>query len=392
MKRVGLLILIGVLFISPVLAAEYPVINGLDINRSDVTASDFVLYLFYLITAIGAFMAVILLIVAGLEWVSAYGDASAINSAKKKIITVFTGLTVLLSSYIVLNTINPQLLNVNIDDMSNQDIQTELVIPEGSGIFLYSEAQYKGESVTIKSSKTNLIDDNFYRKAASIKINQPNNFKLGAILFGDREVDGENIPGTEFKGRCSYITSDIHNLDVKSGDQNDPPIGQNNLASLIVFNGSPSGSIGIYSTYNCQPKINKYCREQEECDPENEECDEWEDPYPCLPEEEYFCSLNNINKFTKIEEAIERDCKNDDGEITFKGDILSIGVGDQRKGVLFRGLEIKDNDEPQEICQYFDSRNNNCINMVKYGPFYRTVDGERRSIFSPEEIMVFSLD
>lgn len=390
MKRIIFLILIGVLFISPVLAADYPVINGLDINRSDVTASDFVLYLFYLITAIGAFMAVILLIVAALEWVSAYGDAGAINSAKKKIITVFTGLVVLLGSYIALNTINPQLLNVNIDDISNQDIQTELVIPEGSGIFLYSEAQYKGESVTIKSSKTNLIDDGFFRKAVSIKI-KSNNLKLGAILFGDREVDGENIPGTEFKGRCSYITSDIHDLGSASGDQNNPIIGQNNLASLIVFNGSPSGSIGIYSTYNCQPKINKYCREQEECD-DDEECEEWEDPYPCPPEEEYFCSLNNINKFTKIEEAIERDCKNDDGEITFKGDILSIGVGDQRKGVLFRGLEIKDNDEPQEICQYFDSRHNNCINMVKYGPFYRIIDGENSSIFLPKEIMVFSLD
>ncbi len=382
MKRIVFLILIGLLLVSPVLAVEYPVINGIDINRSDVSASDFILYLLYLITAIGSLVAVILLVTAGLEWVSAYGDAKAINSAKKKVAAVFAGLIVLLSSYIILNTINPQLLNINIDDISNQDVQTEPAIPEGSGVILYSDVNYEGEKLVVKSSKTNTIDDHFYKKAASIKINQPQDFNLGAIIFGDMEVDGKKIPGAEFKGQCSYVTGDIPDLDVASGDQNNPPIGQDNLASLIVFRGDIGGaSITIYNNYNCQPKTTDYCRVVEEGS-------NWKDPFPCPPEEEGSCSFS-VNKFTNIKEIIEKECTTE--EASFKGDILSIKV-DKRTGVLLRGLLVQgDEENPQKICQYIDSKNSNCINMIKYGPFYKTVDGQRRSIFAPEEIMLFSL-
>ena len=85
MKRLILLILIGIIFCYPVLAAEYPIIGGININSSEVTASQFITYLFYIITALGSFLGVVLLIIAGLEWVSAYGDAKVINSAKKKL-------------------------------------------------------------------------------------------------------------------------------------------------------------------------------------------------------------------------------------------------------------------------------------------------------------------
>lgn len=385
MKRLILLILIGIIFCYPVLAAEYPIIGGININSSEVTASQFITYLFYIITALGSFLGVVLLIIAGLEWVSAYGDAKVINSAKKKIAAVFTGLAVLFTSYIIINTINPAILNVNIDDISSGYTPIELVVPEGKGIFLYSEVNYITEKdpLNVKSSRVSLTSDSFYRKASSIKINQPDDMTLGAILFADREDDdGKVITGTEFRGSCAYLTNSIPNLDNASGDQNDPPIGQNKLASIIVFAGSAGGGITIYNNYNCQPKVDKYCREVDEDD-------EYEEPYPCPEPEQYSCSFN-ITELSSIEDILEDECTVEDKK--FEGDILSIGVSG-RTGVLLRGLLIKDSeDEPERSCQYFDSKNTTCINMIKYGPFYRTVDGERRSIFSPEEIMVFSLD
>lgn len=384
MKRIICLILIGILIFPNITLADYPIVGGVDINGPNTTASQFITYLFYIIIAIGSFLGVVLLIIAGLEWVSAYGDAKAINSAKKKIAAVFTGLTVLFTSYIIINTINPAILNVNIDDISNDDAPSEFVIPEGKGVFLYSDLNYETEKdpLNIKGSKASLISDGFFRKTSSIKINQPDDMTLGAILFADREDDGNIVPGTEFRGKCSYITGSIPNLDNASGDQNDPPIGQDNLASIILFSGTTGGDITIYNNYNCQAKINKYCRE-------DDEDDDWEEPYPCLEPEEYSCSFN-INEFKPISEVLEEDCQSEDGG--FKGDILSIGFSG-RTGVLLRGLLIKNSeDDPEKICQYFDSKNTTCINMIKYGPFYKTIDGERRSVFSPEEIMVFSLD
>lgn len=384
MKRITLLILIGIIFCYPALAADYPVIGGININDSNTTATQFITYLFYLITAIGSFLGVILLIIAGLEWVSAYGDAKVINSAKKKIAAVFTGLAVLFTSYIIINTINPAILNVNIEDISSGYTSPEFVIPEGTGLLLYSEANYITESdpLNVKSSKTSLISDSFYRKTSSIKINQPDNMTLGAILFADREKDGKIITGTEFRGKCSYITGGIPDLNNNSGDQNDPPIGQDNLASIIVFAGRTGGNITIYNNYNCQPKINKYCREVDESDKD------WKEPYPCPLPEEYSCSIR-VTEFKSIEEVLKEDCSSE--KTGFEGEILSIAVNG-RTGILLRGLLTEDEDETEEVCQYFDSKNTTCINMIKYGPFYRIIDGQRQSIFSPEEIMVFSLD
>jgi len=383
MKRIILFILIGIIFCSPVLAVDYPVIRGININDPNITASQFIIYLFYLIIAVGSLIGVIILIVAGLEWVSAYGDAKVINSAKKKIAAVFTGLIVLFTSYIVINTINPAILDVNVEGIDDSYTSPELIIPEGSGILLYSETNYITEKdpLNIRSSKTSLIADGFHGKTSSIKINQPPDMTLGAILFADREKDGKIISGTEFRGKCSYITESIPDLNNSLGDQNNPPIGQNTLASIIVFNGSVGGDITIYSNYNCQPKIDKYCRE---VDGGNKN---WNDPNSCLSPEEYSCSIR-INEFKSIEEIIEEDCSS--GGTGFKGEILSIAV-DGRTGILLRGL-VNDGGETEEICQYFDSKNTTCINMIKYGPFYKTVDGHKGSIFSPEEIMVFSLD
>jgi len=384
MKKIIFLILIGIIFCYPVLAADYPIIGGININDPNTTASQFITYLFYIITALGSFLGVVLLIIAGLEWVSAYGDAKVINSAKKKIAAVFTGLAVLFTSYIIINTINPAILNVNIDDISNDYTPIEFVVPEGKGIFLYSKINYETEKdpLNIKNSRASLISDSFYRKTSSIKINQPDDMTLGAILFADREDDeGKIDTGTEFRGKCSYITGSISNLDSASGDQNNPPIGQDALASIIVFAGRAGGGITIYNNYDCKPKINKYCRAKDKDD-------KWNEPYPCPLPEEYSCSFN-LNEFKSIDEVLEENCQSED--TGFEGDILSIAVSG-RTGILLRGKIIDGEDEAEETCQYIDSKNTTCINMIKYGPFYKTIDGKRRSVFSPEEIMVFSLD
>lgn len=63
----------------------------------------------YLVIAAGV-IAVIVIIVAGIQWTASGGNSSTIESAKNKIIGAITGLCLAVGSYIILYTINPDLV------------------------------------------------------------------------------------------------------------------------------------------------------------------------------------------------------------------------------------------------------------------------------------------
>jgi hypothetical protein len=112
------IILILSLFVAaPVFAIDYPTIAGITITES-TTAADFVVYLFYLGIAIGAFIAVIMILMAGTEWLTSSGDPSKVGAAKEKITNTLLGVCVLFGCYLILNTINSQLTTIKINDLA----------------------------------------------------------------------------------------------------------------------------------------------------------------------------------------------------------------------------------------------------------------------------------
>lgn len=56
-------------------------------------------------------LAAAMLVVAGFQWAASGGNSDAISSAKKRIAGALSGLVLLLLSYVVLNTVNPYLVN-----------------------------------------------------------------------------------------------------------------------------------------------------------------------------------------------------------------------------------------------------------------------------------------
>lgn len=365
MKKIFYLLIIGLFFAFPALAADYPIIMGIDINSPDVTISQYIVYLFYLLVSFGTLAVVILISIAGLEWVSSGGDPSIINSAKKKIRNSIVGLTVLFTSYLVIQIINPSLLNIEAEVSTIESEKPEIFIPENGGINLYSSVLVDNETLhlSLQESSPSLIVDNFYKKTESIKIVNIAEFGFGAILFADKEQDGKLIPGAEFKGNCVYILGDIPDLDNPNLGENNPPIGKNNLASVIVFKTPTSGAIGgsvtLYNNFNCQLRSNKYCRDDD-----------------CMKEEEQMCVINGENGFKDLEES----CPD------FKGDIVSIKT-DNKVGILF-----KDNTKDEEgRCQFFESNTTGCINTIKYGSMYYLEDNSLNSIISPKSFMIFNL-
>jgi hypothetical protein len=72
--------------------------------------------LFSLSIRIGAMLAVFMFIWGGLNMVMARDNASSITEGRRKMKNAVFGLLMLLSTFVVLNTINPQLVNVSIFD------------------------------------------------------------------------------------------------------------------------------------------------------------------------------------------------------------------------------------------------------------------------------------
>lgn len=112
-KHLGLFIAVILFFAcQAVFAAEikYPEIFGQKITAQTTTAG-FAIYFFSLAVALGAVLVFVVIVLAGLDFVMAGGEPAKISSAKKKIMGAFIGLILLYSSYLILKTINPDLLN-----------------------------------------------------------------------------------------------------------------------------------------------------------------------------------------------------------------------------------------------------------------------------------------
>jgi hypothetical protein len=105
------------LIASPAFAAmQYPEFGGITISET-TTAAGYIVYFFNLAIALGAFAAVIMMVMAGTEWVTSSGNPSKIESAKGKIANTLLGVAVLVGCYLILNTINSQLLTIEIKDL-----------------------------------------------------------------------------------------------------------------------------------------------------------------------------------------------------------------------------------------------------------------------------------
>jgi len=106
------------------LETQYPEIMGKSITE-ETTPAGYVVYFFYLIIALGSVLVFIVLVLAGVDFMTAGGEPAKISEAKKKITSAAIGLLILLSSFLILNSINPELLNIELE---------QLECPSGIGV------------------------------------------------------------------------------------------------------------------------------------------------------------------------------------------------------------------------------------------------------------------
>jgi len=110
----------GLFSFFPVFAMDYPIIAGITISEQ-TTAAEYIVYFFNLSVGIGAFIAVIVVVLAGIDWMTAGDNSSKITSAKGRIKNTLFGIAILMGCYLMLDAINPSLKNIKIDTLSCTD-------------------------------------------------------------------------------------------------------------------------------------------------------------------------------------------------------------------------------------------------------------------------------
>ncbi|MBZ1348507.1 MAG: pilin [Candidatus Nealsonbacteria bacterium] len=146
--------------IRPRMQTDWPVSpmgTGLDVGS---TITDLVQYFYEWGIALGGLIAFIALIIAGFLYLTSVGDPEKMKQAKDRIVSAFLGLALLLGSWLILHTINPELtilreIKFDPDAIPRVDLVPARLMdkPEPcDSAMLFKDPNFQGTSKTIPPS------------------------------------------------------------------------------------------------------------------------------------------------------------------------------------------------------------------------------------------------
>ncbi len=110
-KFLSSIILIFSLFspvVSLALELKYPEFGGYKIELG-MNINQLVAWFYYFIVGVAGLAAFVMLIWGGFQWLTSAGNPARITDAKDKITSALLGLLIILSSWLILQVINPEL-------------------------------------------------------------------------------------------------------------------------------------------------------------------------------------------------------------------------------------------------------------------------------------------
>jgi hypothetical protein len=134
MKKFFFLMLVVVLFLTSArtVSADYQLLQSLPgLNNVNMSSGGFQTYIERLVKislSVTGILAVIMIIIAGIEYIWAGGSQQKIDSAKNRIWQAIWGLLIALSAYLILYTINPDLVSFNLG-ITSYNAMTEGGVP-----------------------------------------------------------------------------------------------------------------------------------------------------------------------------------------------------------------------------------------------------------------------
>ena len=89
---------------------------------------DFLKYMYQYALTIAGIVAAVVIIISGVQWVTSGGNAQMIEDAKKRIVGAVVGMIIAYMSYVILNTINPALVNLRLPNVWM--LKPQAIVPE----------------------------------------------------------------------------------------------------------------------------------------------------------------------------------------------------------------------------------------------------------------------
>lgn len=89
----------------------------------DMPLNQLVAWLYYFIVIISGFAAFLMLVWGGFQWMTSVGNPTKISEAKDRLISAVLGLVLILASWLILNTINPELTLLKMPELPGTEQQ-----------------------------------------------------------------------------------------------------------------------------------------------------------------------------------------------------------------------------------------------------------------------------
>lgn len=189
---------------------------------SQSSLSEYLNYIFYLGIAIGFAFAFYSLIHAGVLFLLSAANPGVLSEAKDRVYGTISGILVLLSLYLILGAINPQLRSFKITQPKPIDASIEQ--KKSPGVYFHKEKNCPEDNSTPETENIPSLKDT--NKIQSVNIVNPENGGYLSILY-----DKKN-----FRGKCLQIDPSI-------ACQNDTSFASS--ASIHEFEYEPYGD-GVY--------------------------------------------------------------------------------------------------------------------------------------------------
>jgi hypothetical protein len=206
------------------LEVKYPTISGQTIT-SDAEFPEYAKYLFNLGMFIGFFSVFISLIISGVTYIVSNISIDARANAKDRASGAISGLLILVLTYLIVTTINPQLSFFYLNKIDNNSTSEEE--KKDPGVYLNESSDCSGDT----NPKTeNLSDLGLQKnKIRSVNIEQNTVSKISyvSILYGN----------PNFRGKCQYANPN------DSACTKVEPFAMS--ASIHQYDSSPNGD-GVY--------------------------------------------------------------------------------------------------------------------------------------------------
>ena len=184
-KKYLLLIFVALFLFFPIISLalqlDYPEINIPGIGKItlslDTPLNALIAYIYYFILTIAGIATFVMLVWGGVRYLTSAGNPTVIGEAKDRIFKALLGLVIILASFLILNTINPELVHfkpLKIEKAGPFSGLLDIFIPDNK-IILYDEPDFQiaGKGfleIGMDNPVSDLKDFNFDDVASSVKL------------------------------------------------------------------------------------------------------------------------------------------------------------------------------------------------------------------------------